>query len=359
MRLRLENILVKFKKIIAVNNLSIDIEDGSLVSFLGPSGCGKSSILFSIAGFNNNYLGNIYFDEVNINNTQTEKRNIGMVFQNYALYPHMSVFKNIEFPLKMKKINKKDRENMINDIADLVRIKDLLYRKPGELSGGQQQRVAIARALVKKPDLLLLDEPFSNLDARLRVEMREEVRRIQRELKITTIFVTHDHKEALSISDKVALLNNGELIQYGESKKIYTNPNTVFAAKFIGNPSINIINGNVDTGSLYIFDNILKLDIKELGYDKIDDGLYDIGIRGEDFVVCKDNGHIRGQVIDNENVGKDIILNIKVKNEVIRCITPYDSLDSDSNNINLNIKVNHIHIFDKNTGESVGSRYEG
>ncbi|MCW7999828.1 sugar ABC transporter ATP-binding protein, partial [Clostridium sp. cpc1] len=308
MNLKIENLTIKFKEVTAVKNLNLDIEEGTIVTLLGPSGCGKSTTLYTIAGLYKPTKGNIYFNDRIIDNLEPEKRNIGMVFQNYALYPHMTVYKNIEFPLKMKKIKSKEAKEKVESIAKLVKIEDLLERKPSQLSGGQQQRVAIARALVKEPEILLLDEPLSNLDARLRIEMREEIRRIQKELNITTIFVTHDQEEAMTMSDKIALLKKGELQQYDKPENLYIKPNNLFVAKFLGNPPINILDGEVDKNSnfLKVFEGKTILHLDDFIKDKnIEDGTYKIAIRCEDFILGeKDRSTIKGTIEMAEMIGR-------------------------------------------------------
>ncbi len=211
MQITLKNVTKRFGETTAVDNLSITLASGKLTALLGPSGCGKTTTLNMISGIVPVTSGQVFFDERDVTALPPEKRNIGLVFQNYSLYPHMTVLQNICFPLEMKKMPKKERIQRAEELAELVHVSTLLQRKPAELSGGQQQRVAIARALAKEPEVLLLDEPLSNLDAKLRIEMREEIKRIQREAKITTVFVTHDQEEAGSIADEVVVLRDGLL----------------------------------------------------------------------------------------------------------------------------------------------------
>ncbi|MCW6074913.1 ABC transporter ATP-binding protein [Clostridium sporogenes] len=349
MNLKIENLTMKFKEVTAVKDLNLDIEEGTIVTLLGPSGCGKSTTLYTMAGLYKPTKGNIYFNDRIIDNLEPEKRNIGMVFQNYALYPHMTVYKNIEFPLRMKKIKSKEAKEKVESIAKLVKIEDLLERKPSQLSGGQQQRVAIARALVKNPEILLLDEPLSNLDARLRIEMREEIRRIQKELNITTIFVTHDQEEAMTMSDKIALLKKGELQQYDKPENLYIKPNNLFVAKFLGNPAINILEGEVDKNSNFfkIFEGKIILPLDDFIKDKnIEDGTYKIAIRCEDFIIGeKDRSTIKGTIEMTEMIGRDTIIKVKVGNDYIRCIIPYENLNKNEKTVYLNIKKYKIHFF--------------
>jgi ABC-type sugar transport system ATPase subunit len=246
MKVTLKNVTKKFGSTVAVNNFSATFPDGHLICLLGPSGCGKSTVLNILCGILDVTSGQVFFDNEDVTSLSPEQRNIGMVFQNYALYPHLTVLENIAFPLEVQKVNKKIRIEKAKEIAELVHVESLLHRYPGELSGGQQQRVAIARALIKNPKLLLMDEPLSNLDARLRLEMREEIRRIQIETGVTTIFVTHDQDEAMSISDSIILMKDGNLAQEGLCNDLYNQPNSKFVADFLGNPPINVVEGYLE-----------------------------------------------------------------------------------------------------------------
>lgn len=354
MSLTIKDLTVKFDNVTAVDKLDLTIEDGTLVSLLGPSGCGKSTTLFTIAGFNKAENGNILFDDKCVDEVKPENRNIGMVFQNYALYPHLNVYENIAFPLKMKKFKKSEIKDLVEEIAKLVKIEDLLKRKPSQISGGQQQRVAIARALVKKPKILLLDEPLSNLDAHLRIDMREEIRRIQKELKITTVFVTHDQEEAMTISDKIALLNKGKLQQFDKPQNLYIKPKNLFVSKFLGNPPINIVEGYIEGNTLNILNK--SIDITNLLKEKsLEDCSYDIGIRCEDFYVVDsfEKCDIEGQVSMVEIIGREAIVKIIIKDKILRCIVPYEKLNSISERIFLKIKNEKIYIFSKTTGDNL------
>lgn len=279
MRIRLENLTKRYQEVTAVDHLNLEIEDGDLVCLLGPSGCGKSTTLSIIAGLEQATEGSIYFDEENVGGLEAEERDIGMVFQDYALYPHMTVQENIAFPLKMQGWKKKDRIEKVKEAAKMLQIEEYLKRKPGKLSGGQQQRVAIARAIVKNPKILLLDEPLSNLDARLRIELRDEIRRVQKQLGITTIFVTHDQEEALSISDKILLMEKGKISQYSSPKEMYMEPQNVFAAKFLGNPPMNFVPG-----------------------EKVEDGIC-LLLGDENVTVKKGTVHEAGELKGNVCVG--------------------------------------------------------
>ena len=248
MDIRIENLTKTYGSLNAVDHMNLRINDGELVGLLGPSGCGKSTTLFMLSGLTTPTEGKIFFGDKDVTSIAPEDREIGLVFQNYALYPHMTVEDNITFPLINRGVKKAQAKEEAFEIAKVVKIEQYLNRKPSELSGGQQQRVAIARALVKKPQVLLLDEPLSNLDAKLRVATREEIRRIQQEVKITTIFVTHDQEEAMSISDRIAVMKEGVLQQYEVPQTMYLNPANEFVANFLGTPEINNIEVDVKDG---------------------------------------------------------------------------------------------------------------
>ncbi|MBO6297799.1 MAG: ABC transporter ATP-binding protein [Lachnospiraceae bacterium] len=270
------------KDVVAVSDFDFEIPDGKLVGLLGPSGCGKSMALNLISGLETPTEGRIFFGEDDVTQLPPEHRGVGLVFQNYALYPHLTVRQNIRFPLENlkgeAKLTKEVMEAKVQEAAKVVQIEGLLDRKPAEMSGGQQQRVAIARALVKKPKVLLLDEPLSNLDARLRLQTREEIRRIQCETGITTVFVTHDQEEAMSISDSIVVMKEGRVQQVGAPQAVYDSPANLFVAKFLGNPQINVFEGEVKDGRLRIGDDDL------MAVREAPDGPVLVGIRPEGFV---------------------------------------------------------------------------
>ena len=340
------------EEVIAVNNFTFTIPDGKLVGLLGPSGCGKSTTLYMISGLQKPSGGKILFGEDDVTDLPAESRGVGLVFQNYALYPHMTVKQNIMFPLEnLKGPDKMEKEQMIErayEAARLVQIDELMDRKPSELSGGQQQRVAIARALVKMPRVLLLDEPLSNLDARLRLQTREEIRRIQRETKITTVFVTHDQEEAMSISDMIVVMKLGIVQQVGKPQEVYDNPTNLFVAKFLGTPPINVFNGKVKAGKLYIGENAV------LDVPGIDDRDVFVGIRPEGFVVDP-NGALTCNVNGIEVMGRDVSIvstNENSVNPVIRSIINSDeAISADATTVNYSLKSHKVFVFDKETEE--------
>ena len=340
------------EEVIAVNNFTFTIPDGKLVGLLGPSGCGKSTTLYMISGLQKPSGGKILFGEDDVTDLPAESRGVGLVFQNYALYPHMTVKQNIMFPLEnLKGPDKMEKEQMIErayEAARLVQIDELMDRKPSELSGGQQQRVAIARALVKMPRVLLLDEPLSNLDARLRLQTREEIRRIQRETKITTVFVTHDQEEAMSISDMIVVMKLGIVQQVGKPQDVYDNPTNLFVAKFLGTPPINVFNGKVKAGKLYIGENAV------LDVPGISDRDVFVGIRPEGFVVDP-NGALTCNVNGIEVMGRDVSIvstNENSVNPVIRSIINSDeAISADATTVNYSLKSHKVFVFDKETEE--------
>ncbi len=342
---------MKFNDVVAVNKLSTTIRDGELVSLLGPSGCGKSTTLMLLSGLYKPTAGQIIFGDRDVTKIEAEKREIGMVFQNYALYPHLTVLKNIMFPLKMMKVNKKEAEERAMDMAKLVQIDHLAHRKPGQLSGGQQQRVAIARALVKKPKLLLLDEPLSNLDARLRLEMREEIRRIQQEVGITAVFVTHDQEEALSISDRVMLMSGGILQQDASPQGIYHEPVTSFVAKFIGNPPINLMTATSHEGMRARIDGY-ESSIKLPGQPKSLPTNIELGMRPEDFYVTdQEHALVSGEVTYYETVGRDTMIRVQCGGQDLRALIDPEAEIKVGDLIHLNVRRNRIYVFDQETGK--------
>ncbi|AEM38753.1 ABC transporter-related protein [Pyrolobus fumarii 1A] len=242
---RLVEVSKRFGSVEALKNVTLTFEDGAFTALLGPSGSGKTTLLYIIAGIYKPTSGKVYFGERDVTNLPPNKRNIGLVFQNYALYPHMTVYENIAFPLRLRKLPPSKIDEKVREVAKLLHIEELLDRYPSQLSGGQQQRVAMARALVKEPDVLLLDEPLSNLDALLRVKIRAELKRLQKDLGITTIYVTHDQAEALAMADTVVVIDRGVVQQIGSPDEIYNNPRNLFVATFIGSPPANIITAKV------------------------------------------------------------------------------------------------------------------
>ena len=339
----------------ALKSVNFSIEQGDLVCLLGPSGCGKSTILNMIAGLLQPTGGDIQFKKSSVINTEPKDRNIGFVFQNYALYPHMTVLENIMFPLTVgeKKISKEEAKKVAEEYMQLTNIEELAEKKPGTLSGGQQQRVAITRALVQKPEVLLLDEPLSNLDARLRLKIREEIRRLVKEVGITTIFVTHDQEEALSISDKIILLNEGVIQQHDDPQNLYLEPNNLFVAKFIGNPIINI--SEVEVKDSVITHPSFTLQASELVESRfrkeLEQGHYYLGLRPEDLVPSE-NGLFTVTVTAVELIGRERILHFTLGEQDIKSIVSVEHKIEEGDTLSFDLLRHKLFLFDQN-GERV------
>jgi len=326
----------------AVDDMNLTIESGTLVGLLGPSGCGKSTTLFMLSGLQSPTDGKIIFGESDVTQLEPQKRGIGLVFQNYALYPHMTVEENIKFPLVNMKVDKKEIPDRVMRAAKIVQIDNLLDRKPSELSGGQQQRVAIARALVKEPDVLLLDEPLSNLDARLRLQTREEIKRIQQETGITTVFVTHDQEEAMSISDIIVVMKLGVVQQVGKPQDIYDNPCNLFVAKFLGTPPINVFKGEIKNGRVYIGEQAIM-------EAKLEDQEIFIGIRPEGFIVDNKKGVFTCKLQNVEVMGRErsiICTHPNCEKPTIRAIVE-EFKDTDSETVSFSFKKGKVFLFNK------------
>ena len=341
------------EEVVAVNNFTFTIPDGKLVGLLGPSGCGKSTTLYMISGLQQPSSGKIFFGEEDVTNLAPENRGIGLVFQNYALYPHMTVKQNILFPLQnLKGADKLTKEQMLEralEAAKLVQIDELMDRKPSELSGGQQQRVAIARALVKMPRVLLLDEPLSNLDARLRLQTREEIRRIQKETGITTVFVTHDQEEAMSISDMIVVMKLGVVQQVGKPQEIYDSPTNLFVAKFLGTPPINVFSGRVQNEQLYLGDNAV------LTVKGVQDCAVTVGIRPEGFIV-DENGALECNLSNIEVMGRDVSVvstHEASLTPLIRSIIDADEAPKTAEKVRFSLKPHKVFLFNSETEERI------
>lgn len=358
MKVVLQNLTKKFpsrnrnnkEDVVAVNDFSFEIPDGQLIGLLGPSGCGKSTTLNLLSGLLKPTSGHIFFGEDDVTNLPAENRGVGLVFQNYALYPHLTVEQNIMFPLQnlkgAQKMSKQAMREKAFATAKLVQIESLLDRKPSELSGGQQQRVAIARALVKMPRILLLDEPLSNLDARLRLQTREEIRRIQRETKVTTVFVTHDQDEAMSISDCIVVMNAGVVQQIGKPQEVYDNPINLFVAKFLGTPPINIFHGQVNNQQLYIGEEAV------LAVPAVADQNVTVAIRPEGFIP-NPKGAFGCQLHGVEVMGRDISVvstHPNAETQRIRSIISSENkIDTSATIVRFDLKPSKVFLFHSET----------
>ena len=342
------------EEVTAVDRFSFEIPDGKLIGLLGPSGCGKSTTLNLISGLEKPTSGRIFFGDRDVTELAPEHRGVGLVFQNYALYPHLTVRQNILFPLQnlkgKEKLSKEEMERRAYEAAKLVQIEDLMDRKPGEMSGGQQQRVAIARALVKTPNVLLLDEPLSNLDARLRLQTREEIKRIQQQTGVTTIFVTHDQEEAMSISDLIVVMKEGVVQQIGVPQEVYDCPVNLFVAKFLGTPPINVFDGVVKGGALYIGED------RVLSVGNVPDGEVYVGIRPEGFVPAAD-GVLSCDLKTVEVTGRDrtvVSTNPHSANVQIRSIVDAQTkIETVGGIVRFHLRPSKVHLFHRQTQKRI------
>ena len=328
----------------AVNETSLNIEKGEFVVFVGPSGCGKSTLLRMIAGLEDITAGEIVLDGTIINNIDPSERDVAMVFQNYALYPHMTVYNNMAYGLKNRGISKQEIEDKVNEVAKLLEIDQYLSRKPSMLSGGQRQRVAMGRAIVRNPKIFLFDEPLSNLDAKLRNQMRLEIKKLQRQMGVTSIFVTHDQTEAMTLGDRIVVINNGIVEQVGTPKDIYSKPNTKFVAEFIGSPQMNIFNCKIDNGIAKIDNNSINLD-KSINVDDAS-----IGIRPDDIQIS-DSGSISCKANLVEYLGSDMIIYSSIGDQEFSCKLS-SKIDVKAGDVfKFDIQASLVHIFDNSSGK--------
>jgi len=356
---KLANLVKKFGTTQAVKEVSLDIEDGDFVVLLGPSGCGKTTTLRCIAGLETPDSGDIYIGDTKVNEVAPKDRDIAMVFQNYALYPHMSVFDNIAFPLKMKKVQKEEIKKRVQKVAEMLNIPELLPRKPAQLSGGQQQRVALARAIVRQPKVFLMDEPLSNLDAKLRLSTRAELKRLKHELKVTTIFVTHDQAEAMSMSDKIAVMNAGELVQYGDPMTIYNEPASTFVGGFVGSPPMNLIKGTVVDGGTtletigfrYKLPDAMAQMIKKAGATEVV-----FGVRPESLqlsTTAVPNANFEAEIYVVEPLGDHALVDLKVKDDVYRAVAAGGFRADVGQKVWVMFKDQSVRVFDGKTGMAI------
>jgi ABC-type sugar transport system ATPase subunit len=343
--LDIQDLTVEYGQVAAVRGLDLTVGDGELVALVGPSGCGKTTTLGFITGFIRGRSGKILFDGVDVTGLAPQRRGIGYVFQDYAIYPHMTVRENIRFPLDAAKVNRKQAEKDVDEIAGLMGVGALLARRPHQLSGGQRQRVALARALVKKPVVLLLDEPLSNLDAHLRVEVRAEIRRLQLDLKMTTVFVTHDQSEAMAIADRVAVMSDGKIVALTQPTTLYVRPPSLFSARFIGSPQINIWAMDGPDGEL----------ARKLAQPVVAGsgaGLL-VGVRPEHIQVG--SGDIRGTVTLTEPLGRDFLVHLDAGPSTVNALVPatQGSRLTAGDDVGIHVDPSNLHLFDAESGRRV------
>ena len=356
MEIRIDNLTKKFGDVVGVEDLTLHIDDGEFVAFLGPSGCGKTTTLLTLAGIYKPTDGLIRFGDRVVNTVQPKDRNIGMVFQSYALYPHMTIFQNIAYPLKLKKVPKNVQNEQVRQVANVMGIGELLDRRPGQLSGGQQQRVALGRALVKEPDVLLFDEPLSNLDARLRLTMRGEIKHLQKNLGITSIYVTHDQVEAMTMADRIAVMNGGHLQAFDAPDELYDRPKTRFVAGFVGNPPMNFLDVEVSTanGHFLAQADAIRLAVgKERGESSArHDGTVVMGIRPEDIQIV-DEGDVKGEIFVVEPLGREDLIDVRIGPHSFILLADTEKQHRAGELVSLKFDMTQAQFFDPQTERSL------
>jgi multiple sugar transport system ATP-binding protein len=328
---------------VAVDEMSLTIADQEFVVFLGPSGCGKTTTMRMIAGLEEATAGDILIDGKRVNDLDPKDRDIAMVFQSYALYPNMNVFENIRFPLKVRKVPEAEHADRVRRAADMVELGPFMGRKPSELSGGQRQRVALARAIVRQPSVFLMDEPLSNLDAKLRVSTRAQIKNLSHELKVTTIYVTHDQIEAMTLADRVVVMRSGQVQQVGTPTQIYDRPANTVVAGFIGNPAMNLMDGRMEAG-VFIAD---ATRIEGLGAP---DGPITLGFRAEDARVTANSGAITAPVYSMELLGDSTMVTVRAGGALVAVKAPKDYRIDIGQSVSIAIPTTACHLFNVKTG---------
>jgi len=360
-KVTLENLTKKFRDVVAVNEVNLEIEDEEFFVLLGPSGCGKTTTLNMVAGLEEPTGGSVYFDGKRVNELPPEKRDVAMVFQSYALYPTMTAYKNIIFPLKLKKLPQSEIDKRVADVSEMLRIEPLLKKKPHEMSGGERQRIALARAIVRNPQVFLLDEPLSNIDAKLRVRARAELIRLQKDLKVTTIYVTHDQVEAMTMASRIAVMDSGRLLQVARPLDIFRKPANMFVAGFIGTPPMNFFATDLVTkdGRSFLQSEHFSIPIDS----KLSEGIKAktselmLGVRPDDLTIFKEEkrspGCFRAEVYAVEQLGRQTILDLSIGNDIYKGIVPPDFECAIGDNVSVEIDASKIHLFNRKTEEAV------
>ena len=348
--IRLENLTKRWGDFIGVDNFNLTIADKEFLVLLGPSGCGKTTTMRMIAGLEEGTEGEIWIDNKLVNDLDPKDRDVAMVFQSYALYPNMTVYENIRFPLKVRKVDEKNQRERVLKASSMVELSDFLDRKPSELSGGQRQRVALARAIVREPQVFLMDEPLSNLDAKLRISTRAQIKNLQHELSTTTIYVTHDQIEAMTLADRVVVMNKGKIQQVGSPSDIYENPANTFVAGFIGSPAMNLIEGKLMNGSF-------NADcVKIAGLTKNKEGDVTLGFRAEDAEVVNQKAELEAKVYSFELLGDATMVTVKANTQLISIKANKDYRVKIGDTINVSVPINKCHLFDINTGKVLSKK---
>lgn len=357
--LTFDHVTKRFGKVVAVNDFSLTVEDGEFLVLLGPSGCGKTTAMRMVAGLEEVTLGSIFIDDEDVTFLPPRKRNVSMIFQNYAVWPHMTVYENIAYPLRLKKVSKDDTDRIVNEVAGMVKIGVLLQRYPSQLSGGQQQRVAVARALAVEPKIFLMDEPLSNLDAKLRGSMRTELKTIHAKTGATSVFVTHDQSEAMSMADRIVVMKDGEVIQVGTPDDVYDRSGSIFVADFIGTPPTNFLNVEKRTsnGVCQLVNPHFELALEEgcdehvHAYEKRE---LILGVRPENInIVSEDKALLSSECLVSEPQGSHQIIAIELDETYIKIVTPAQPKINPGEIVHLNFKQDTLRFFDPDTEMSI------
>ena len=345
--IKLNNLSKRWGTFVGVDNFNLTIKDQEFLVLLGPSGCGKTTTMRMIAGLEDVTDGDILIDGVRVNDLDPKDRDVAMVFQSYALYPNMNVYENIRFPLKVRKIPEAEHQERVMRASAMVELDDFLHRKPAELSGGQRQRVALARAIVREPNVFLMDEPLSNLDAKLRVSTRAQIKNLSHELKVTTIYVTHDQIEAMTLADRVVVMKDGIVQQVGSPTNIYDHPENAFVASFIGSPAMNLVRGE-------ILNKVFKGDFISVSGIKQKDGPIQLGFRAEDASIVENGGEIHAAVYAMELLGDATMITVRVNNELVSVKAAKDYRVEIGDMVHISVPKGICHLFDDQTGERIG-----
>ena len=344
--IQLQNLSKRWGDFVGVDKFNLTIADTEFLVLLGPSGCGKTTTMRMVAGLEEATEGDIFIDGQRVNDLEPKDRDVAMVFQSYALYPNMNVYENIRFPLKMRGAETKGQDEKVRRASAMVELDEFLHRKPAELSGGQRQRVALARAIVREPNVFLMDEPLSNLDAKLRVSTRAQIKNLSHELAVTTIYVTHDQIEAMTLADRVVVMERGVIQQVGTPTEIYERPANTFVAGFIGNPAMNLIPGKVAKG---VF-KAGEASVKGLG---VSDGDYTLGFRAEDAVVVKSGGEINASMYSFELLGDATMVTVRIGGQLISVRADKNYRAEIGDKVSISVPKKICHLFDSSTGERV------
>ena len=345
--IQLKNLSKRWGSFVGVDNFDLTIADKEFLVLLGPSGCGKTTTMRMIAGLEDATGGDILVDGKRVNDLEPKDRDVAMVFQSYALYPNMNVYENIRFPLKVRGIDPKTHDEKVRRASAMVELDEFLHRKPAELSGGQRQRVALARAIVREPNVFLMDEPLSNLDAKLRVSTRAQIKNLSHELAATTIYVTHDQIEAMTLADRVVVMKQGIVQQVGSPTEIYDRPANAFVASFIGNPAMNLMEGEV-IGGTFRAQNV------EVSGLTAPDGNVTLGFRAEDAEVVESSGQINAPIYTMELLGEATMVSVRIDGALVSVKADKNYGAEIGDNVSINVPQEHCHLFDAQTGERVG-----